>query len=151
MKGRVDTTNLKNETTLLSLEEEQSLVEHVEVMAQLGYGITNNKLKELGGELAQTLGIKSHAKPLSNCWLTGFLQRWKERVSSVKPSALETNRAKSTSPVVVDRYFQNLKKVIEENGLSDKPQFVYNLDETGIQPEHRPPNIIAQYMKNYRL
>ncbi|KAH3715039.1 hypothetical protein DPMN_057743 [Dreissena polymorpha] len=54
VKGRVDPTNLKNEITLLSLEEEQSLVEHVEVMAQLGYGITNNKLKELGAELAQT-------------------------------------------------------------------------------------------------
>ncbi|KAH3715873.1 hypothetical protein DPMN_058587 [Dreissena polymorpha] len=54
VKGRVDPTNLKNENTLLSLEEEQSLVEHVEVMAQLGYGITNNKLKELGRELAQT-------------------------------------------------------------------------------------------------
>ncbi|KAH3818157.1 hypothetical protein DPMN_119753 [Dreissena polymorpha] len=90
-------------------------------MAQLGYGITNNKLKELGAELAQTLGIKSNAKPLSNCWLTGFLQRWKEYVSSVKSSALETNRAKSAIPVEVDRYFENLKMVIKENGLSDKP------------------------------
>ncbi|WAR21780.1 hypothetical protein MAR_015754 [Mya arenaria] len=30
-----------------------------------------------------------------------------------------------------------------DNDLSDKPQLIYNLDETGIQPEHRPPNILA--------
>ncbi|KAH3727990.1 hypothetical protein DPMN_053936 [Dreissena polymorpha] len=50
-----------------------------------------------------------------------------------KTECAETNRAKSASPVVVDRYFT--------------PQFIYNLDETGIQPEHRPPNIIAPIHK----
>ena len=32
---------------------------------------------------------------------------------------------------------------MQKYGLSDKPQFIFNIDETGIQPEHRPPNIIA--------
>ena len=27
--------------------------------------------------------------------------------------------------------------------LNDKPQCIYNLNETGLQPEHRPPNVIA--------
>ncbi|KAH3735800.1 hypothetical protein DPMN_042358 [Dreissena polymorpha] len=47
IKGRIDPANLKNEVTLFSSEEELSLVEHVEVLSQLGYGITNNKRKEL--------------------------------------------------------------------------------------------------------
>jgi hypothetical protein len=36
-----------------------------------------------------------------------------------------------------------LRIVLEENGLTNKPQHVYNLDETGLQPDHRPPNVIA--------
>lgn len=143
VKGRIDPSNLGNEVTLFSHEEELSLVEHVEVLAQLGYGITNNKLKDLGGELAEVLGKKKTSKSLSNCWLYGFLERWRGRVRSLKPSSLETSRAKSSTPEIVDRYFDNLRKVIDDHSLSDKPQFIFNLDETGIQPEHRPPNIIA--------
>ena len=33
--------------------------------------------------------------------------------------------------------------VMQENNLDNKPNFIYNLDETGIQPEHRPSNIIG--------
>ncbi|KAH3875884.1 hypothetical protein DPMN_039166 [Dreissena polymorpha] len=119
IKGRIDTANLKNEVTLFSSEEELSLVEHVEVLAQLGYGITYNKLKEPGKELAQDFGRKTHSKPLSNCWLYGFLQRWKQRISSVKQSSLETNRAKSSTPEIVQHYFDSLRKVITDNGLSN--------------------------------
>jgi len=27
--------------------------------------------------------------------------------------------------------------------LHNNPQRIYNVDETGLQPEHRPPNVIA--------
>ena len=34
----------------------------------------------------------------------------------------------------------NLK---ESYDLKDKQHRMFNLDETGLQPEHRPPNVIA--------
>lgn len=67
VKRYIDYKNLKNEETLFTSEQELSLVEHVEVLAQLGYGVTNTKLKDLGGDLAQALVKKSSCKPLSNC------------------------------------------------------------------------------------
>lgn len=35
----------------------------------------------------------------------------------------------------MENYFTNLE--------GEKPEFIYNMDETGISPEHRPPNVIA--------
>ncbi|KAH3843766.1 hypothetical protein DPMN_117297 [Dreissena polymorpha] len=32
---------------------------------------------------------------------------------------------------------------METYDFFNKPQFIYNVDETGIQPEYRPPNVIA--------
>ena len=52
--GLVDTSNVScgpDLETLLSQEEELMLVEHVEVLGQLGYGYTNSTLKVLGGDL----------------------------------------------------------------------------------------------------
>lgn len=36
-----------------------------------------------------------------------------------------------------------MKTVLEVNDLINKPQHIYNLDETGLQPNHRPANVIA--------
>jgi hypothetical protein len=50
----------------LSNEEEDILVEHAEVMAQLGYGFSNRQFQHLAGELMKTLGLRPNNKPLSN-------------------------------------------------------------------------------------
>ncbi|KAH3738441.1 hypothetical protein DPMN_045075 [Dreissena polymorpha] len=109
----------------------------------LGYGYSNIEMKKLAGELAFKLGRRKRDKPLSNCWLYGFLRRWRERLSTLKPSALDSNRAKNTTPEAVQTYFHNLKNIIDTLHLENRPDLIFNMDETGISPEHRPPNIIA--------
>ncbi|KAH3708958.1 hypothetical protein DPMN_068417 [Dreissena polymorpha] len=101
------------------------------------------EMKKLAGELAFKLGRRKRDKPLSNCWLYGFLGRWRERLSTLKPSALDSNRAKNTTPEAVQTYFHNLKNTIDTLHLENRPDLIFNMDETGISPEHRPPNIIA--------
>ena len=112
-------------------------------MAQLGYGYTHIQLQHLAGELAHSLERRQTSKPLSNNWLYVFLQRWKDRLSSLNPRSLETTRAKAATPEVVNNYYKELDSTLEKYGLKDKPQCIYNLDETGLQPDHRPPNVIA--------
>jgi hypothetical protein len=142
VSGKISADSLGKET-MFTRQEELSLVEYAENSSRLGYGISNSGFQRLAGELAFKLGKRPFDKPLSNCWLYGFLGRWKERVSSLKPAALDSNRARNATPESVSSYFENLETVISELGLQDKPEFIFNIDETGISPEHRPPNVIA--------
>ena len=107
--GLVDPSNDScGPETLLSQEEELMLVEHVEVLAQLGYGYTNSTLKVLGGDLAFHLKRRNVQKPLSNNWLDSFLRRWSDRLKSINPRSLESIRAKGSTPEVIDKYYQQL-------------------------------------------
>ena len=64
-------------------------------------------------------------------------------MSSVKPRKLDSVRARSSTPEKVAKYYEKLEAVLSLNNLHDKPQHIYNLNETGLQPEHRPPNVVA--------
>ena len=142
-RGAIPLNAKKGPQTTLSNEEEETLVQHAEVMAQLGYGFSNRQFQHLAGELMHSLGRKNNNKPLSNNWLYAFLSRWSHRVASLTPKKLELARAKCATPESVDKYFKNLGEIIDKYNLQDKPHLIYNADETGIQPEHRPPNVIA--------
>ena len=89
------------------------------------------------------MGKKKSNKAMSNVWLYGFLERWSGELASLTSRRLESTRAKATSPDIVENYFKNLQDTIEKYDLTDKPQHIYNIDETGITPDHRPPNVIA--------
>ncbi|XP_053394116.1 uncharacterized protein LOC123523838 [Mercenaria mercenaria] len=144
VKGYIDPINCNpGPDTMLSKEEELTIVEHVETMSQLGYGYSNVQLQDLAGELAHSLGRRTSSKALSNCWLYGFLNRWNSRLTSLNPRSLESCCAKGVTPEVVSNYYGNLHEILVKYNLEDKPIHIYNLDETGLQPNHKPPNIIA--------
>ncbi|KAH3736645.1 hypothetical protein DPMN_043217 [Dreissena polymorpha] len=58
-----------------------------------------------------------------------------------KSSSLEKTWVKATTPEHIGAYFENLEKALALHMLQDRPR--YNIDETGISPEHRLPNIKA--------
>ncbi|KAH3751341.1 hypothetical protein DPMN_185894 [Dreissena polymorpha] len=99
----------------------------------LGYGFSNTGLQKTAGEMAFELGRRPTDKPLSNSWLYSLLNRWKENVTSLKPPALDSNRAKYVTPESVDQYFKNLNKAVGSLGLNEKPECIYNLDENWHQ------------------
>jgi hypothetical protein len=151
ISGAVDPDNCRTgPNTSLSYEQEKVLVNHVETMAELGYGYSNSKLKQLAGEMAYEMKAKVHIKPMCNNWLYGFLKRWKGRLSSINPRKLESSRAKSSTPEKVTDYFKKLEEVLKQHNLLEKPQHIYNLDETGLQLDHRPSNVVANPILSVR-
>ena len=40
-------------------------------------------------------------------------------------------------------YYDDLESILNKYQIKEKPHLIYNLDETGLQPEHRPPSVIA--------
>ena len=134
---------------ILKCEEKGTLVEYVEVLnGPARIWVHQYSAAASSCELAYDLGKRTSMKALSTNWLYGFLNRWEYRLVSLNPRKLETTRAKSSTPETVNRYFENLSEIISKYKLNDKPQNIYNIDETGLPPEHRPPNVIANTGNN---
>jgi hypothetical protein len=60
-----------------------------------------------------------------------------------KPEGLSTARAQGTNRKAVANYFIRYQNRCTELNIQDKPQLIFNLDETGFLLNKIPPKIIA--------
>ena len=107
-------------------------------MADLGYGFTITEVVSKAIDYAIHLGKRTADEPLSVKWFKGFKRRWPE-IRVVKPRSFAQCRARHTSDEATSSYFNNLETALKSNGLDDKSEFIFNIDEKGIQTEHSPP------------
>ncbi|KAJ8299918.1 hypothetical protein KUTeg_021437 [Tegillarca granosa] len=118
VRGRVGIDVIKSRPDpLFSLEEESQLFDHINTMAEIGYGYTRAETLNLASDYSVHLGHSNRQHPLSLRWL------WPD-VRVQKPHSLEAVRAKCTS-----------KKTTNQK--------VFNIDEKGLSTDCKPPNIIA--------
>jgi len=46
--------------------------------------------------------------------------------------------------VKVAEYFAALKQVVSDNGLLDKPDCIWNMDESGLQLDVKPKKVVTE-------
>ncbi|KAJ8313769.1 hypothetical protein KUTeg_008330, partial [Tegillarca granosa] len=127
---------------IFSLEQEALLANHVDTMAELGYGYSRLEALNLASYYSVYLGIRTQDKPLSLEWLYSFLQRWPS-LKIIKPRNLEIARAKSATQSAINNYFKELDKILTSNNLKQRPHAIYNVDEKGLSLSHKPPKILS--------
>lgn len=141
--GKIDPESISSGTKpLFSLEEEAVFVEHLKAMASLGYGYTGAEVVDMASNYAIYLGKRTKDKPLTEKWYRLLKRRWPD-LCMVSPRALGKDRAYSASEDTIHTYFSNLGRTLTKHNLVDKPQNIYNIDEKGVQTEHRPPKVVA--------
>jgi hypothetical protein len=123
---------------LSSLGEELRLVSHLKEMANIGYRYSRQEVGDVASNFAVHLNKRTKDNQLSLKWFYSFLGRWPE-LKVIKPRSLEISRAKSATIENVDKYFEELKNVMEKYDLIDKPHLIFNIDEKGITINHSPP------------
>ena len=74
-------------------------------------------------------------------FVAGFLTRH-SNVSLRNPEAISINRVYGLNNVSVDKYFENLAKVLDTYNLES--QQIFNLDESGLSCVHKPNKVLAQ-------
>lgn len=109
--GRVNIKSVWGKASLFSDEEEQYLVDYLEELAKVGYGLNRSQLNVLATEMAIKLGKLQQEKSLSDKWYYAFLKRWDHRLKVIKPRALSSTRASALTPEVIASYFSDLKVV----------------------------------------
>ena len=143
VNGRVPIDSTKpGPSPVLSQLEERKLVDHIMYMSSIGYGYSRGDVMSIAGEYLSSMDRREPSRPLSDKWFYNFMKRWPE-LSVKKPSGLEMVRAKCTNPNIIAKYYVELRSILEKYELVDKPECIYNVDEKGINSEHKPPNIVG--------
>ena len=128
---------------ILSPSEEADLAKHVCEMALYGYGYTRFHLRELATDMCIYLKRKEDdGKLLSEHWLSGFMSR-NPTLKLSTPRPLNILRAKHANQETVDAYFDELNNILHKYDLFRNLHSIFNVDETGLSLEHKPPRIIG--------
>ena len=90
--------------------------------------------------------VKS-TESLSDCWFYDFIKRW-PNLKVAKPQKLAILRAKSASRETINNYYSEHGTILKANNLLNKPERIFNIDETGISTEHQPPKVVCSTDSN---
>jgi len=131
---------------VFSEREENELEVLVKDMAQRGFPLTENNIRDLAHQYATKNGIKGLSSKNGQAgwyWLKGFLRRH-PTISVKSPEALSSYRASGMNRQVVDKWFNDYKSLLDSKGIADVPSHIWNLDESGIQDTFRPKHAVGE-------
>jgi hypothetical protein len=127
----------------LSYEEEEELVTYLVKCAEIGYPKTKD---EVIGIVRQALhkkkGVEFANEFRGRGWWERFMDRW-PTLSLRKGDALSVSRAQALTADNLKKYYDLLKTTLETHGLMNQPSRIYNMDESGMPLDHKPPKVVA--------
>lgn len=127
----------------IPFEDEQKIAEGIRSMEKGGFGLSRSEVIEKVGEYVIKNNLKTRFKngiPGPD-WFIGFRKR--HRLSIKRPQAVEMARKKCLDPFIICEYFQLLKRTISELGLEDKPDHIWNLDETSFSVDPKKTKVVG--------
>jgi hypothetical protein len=111
----------------LTEQEATTLIDFTIEMSHRGFPLDLHRLEKHALEILR-VRQPDFAKFGRN-WAQRFMAKYGSRVSTRWSTSLDTLRAKSVSPSVVNHYFDLLEKVLVENHFH--PHNIYGFDESG--------------------
>ena len=139
--GRVQHGCKSGRSPYLTQEEEQELVNYLITCYDIGYpkrrdeviGIVRKTLQNKGEDLEKFNG---------KGWWLRFMERW-PTLALRKGDALAQPRANAVTEINIHQYYSLLEKTLQENGILNCPSRVYNMDESGMPLDHKPPKVVV--------
>ena len=128
--------------TALPRDLEKNIIDTAKKAADMGFGLSKTQLKAKTGKIVKSLKLKTGFKNNTpGDWFIELKKRHPD-VTMKKPQKLSVTRAKAMNREKVDKYFDLLKKILEEKKL--QPHCIWNCDETNIQMEHKPTLVVGR-------
>ena len=122
----------------LTHDQEKVLENHITMMNQVFYGLSINDIRALVYEYCEKNNINNNLA--GRDFVNGFLKRH-PKLSLRKPESISMNRVFGLNRVSVNRYFGNLKTVVDKRNF--KPHEIFNCDESGLTCVHKPVKVLA--------
>ena len=141
LSGRVAHGTNPGPVPYLSSMEEEELVEYLSDANKVGYGKTRRQVKVIAQRVATEKGVLRSAR-ISDGWWRRFLQRHPQlSLRSGDSTAYVRMNAMNEENLTI--YFDLLNTVLTDNDLKVHPEQIYNMDETGLPLNPRPPKVVA--------
>ena len=143
ISGRVATDALPGKQTVFPANVERLLADRVKEAAEMGFGIDRQELKAKASRLAASLKLKTPFKNgiPGDDWVNGFIKR--NGISLRSQVALSTVRSRMLNTTVTEKYFSALSDTVSALDLTDKPNCIWNMDETSVSLTHKPTRVFA--------
>ena len=121
---------------------EKKLVDYATSKANCSIGFGKRQFMKYGSQLSKKYKIKFKYDTPSEKWWRLFKQRHKTMVLR-KPEGTSSVRHQCMSIHKVSKYFLALQQVFNKLGTHVMPTSIWNMDETGLQLDFKPPKIVA--------
>ena len=140
VSGRVVNHTLSGPPRILTDEQEEILANFLISCASIGYAKSRTEVMDIINQIYKARGVN---KLVSNGWWSGFCKRHPDITLRAAP-CLSKQRYLSSSPAVLEQYFNVLEKTFTEYDLAKNPHMIYNMDETGVPFEPHAPKCVFQ-------
>ena len=141
LSGRVVHGTNPGPVPYLSHYEEQELTEYLTQANTVGYGKTRHQIKVIAQRVAVDKGVLRSSR-ISDGWWRRFLQRHPD-LSLRSGDSTGYVRMNAMNEENLKQYFSLLDSVLEDNNLKAHPEQIYNMDETGLPLNPKPPKVVA--------
>lgn len=121
----------------LTRDEEEYLVKLIVTLQEWGQLSTCEDVLTYAKEYVDIMDLKlrfASGEP-SKDWYYAFVKRWSTELKLMRSTSLESSRAEGVTREVIDGWFTLLHDVLKKLDLMDKPQNVFNTDESGFVEE----------------
>ena len=120
--------------TKLSEDDESALVDYIQYMDVIGHPLGIAEVKTFAWSISKrsTTPDCFGDKGPSHKWWRCFRERHKN-LTLRKPDKLDRRRNNTAKRSVVRKHFQLLKETLEKANLLNRPEHIFNVDETGIE------------------
>lgn len=142
-RGRIKKS--KGRKTALPENIENTLAASVKTLAKWGFGLGRKEIMDLVGQYVNGNKWETPFKDgiPGEDWFLNFKRR--HNLSIRKPETLEYARKKAaTDPFTIYGYFDLLKKTLTELNLEDKPQCIWNLDESSLSIDPSRTKVVGE-------
>ena len=148
LRGRVVHGTKPGPRPYLDTAEESELVDYLFESAKAGYGKTRQQVKGIAEKVANSKGVLK-SKHISDGWWRRFLTR-QPKLALRRGDTTAHVRMDAINRENIQNYYDLLKDVLDEHNLMDHPVQIYNMDETGVPFDPRPPKVVAPKGLRYR-
>ncbi|XP_033747537.1 uncharacterized protein LOC117332656 [Pecten maximus] len=118
---------------MLTTNEEMALVTYIKYSQEHSMPLTTKMIKTFVRGIVKKSGRTSTIgeNGPSNKWFRGFLKRHPD-LKMRKPQTIDGGRVRMANKTVMKQYFDLLHNTMEKHGLLNKPEQIFNFDETGF-------------------